>query len=281
MKADFKYSISVATEPVLPSAPIVYRGNILEILQKTKSFGYDAIELQLRNPQKINGTALKAMCDGLGMSISAIATGLEYSMSGLSMIDDDEQRRAEMREKLFADVELAQIFDCPVIIGCVRGNIPPHGDCEAYLERFAEEMCLLSDKATAHGVTIVLEAINFYVNNYLCTVRDTCDFIDRLGRKNIKLHIDTHHMAIEEGNSIRAIHYAGKRIGYVHFCENNRMYPGACGIDFLQVMQALVEVDYHGYIALEITPRPTEDISAKRGITYLKTLSELVEYAIV
>lgn len=46
-------------------------------------------------------------------------------------------------------------------------------------------------------------------------------------------------------------------------------------------MQALVEVDYHGYIALEITPRPTEDISAKRGITYLKTLSELVEYAIV
>ena len=41
------------------------------------------------------------------MGISAIATGLEYTLNGLSMIDDDD-RRVMMRQKLFEHVELAE-----------------------------------------------------------------------------------------------------------------------------------------------------------------------------
>lgn len=278
MDKDFKFALSIATEPLSPSAPVIFKGDLYEIIDKSQKIGYDGIELQLRNPENIDEAALKAYCEKTGMEISAIATGLEYTLNGLSMIDDDENIRAKMREKLFADIELAEILHCPVIIGCVRGNIPAYADKERYLERFRREMLMLSDKAHRHHVTIVLEAINFYVNNYLNSVQQTCDFIDALGRGNVKLHIDTHHMAIEECNMLEAIRYAGKRIGYVHFTENNRQYPGAGSIDFWSILQLLKELNYRGFITLEIAPFPDEDTCAVKGLEYLKKLSDLVDF---
>lgn len=278
MRNGFKFGLSIATEPLAPSAPVVYRGDISEIIQTTKRIGYDGIELQLRDPEKIDPDKIVQLCKENGMAITAIATGLEYSMNGLSMIHADLSKRAEMRRRLFLDVELAEKFNCPVIIGCVRGNIPGDEDPAPYYERLRDEMLALSKKASQHGVTIVLEAINFYVNNYLTSIRDTCDFIDSLGCDNIKLHIDTHHMAIEESDMLAAVRYAGNRIGYVHFAENNRLYPGGCGVDFWGVMKILREIDYDGYIVMEIVPVPDADTCATRSLEYLFKLSDLVGY---
>lgn len=278
MKNGFKFGLSVATELLSPSSPVVFRGDISEIIRKSMHIGYDGIELQLRNPEKIDPDAIIACCQENGIEITAIATGLEYTLNRLSMIDDDMSVREEMRKRLFLDVELAEKFNCPVIIGCVRGNIPHTGDPELYLNRFREEMLLLSDKASQHGVTIVLEAINFYVNNYLNSVRQTCDFIDSLGRDNIKLHIDTHHMAIEEADMLQAVKYAGERIGYVHFAENNRLYPGGSSVDFWSIMQILKTIGYDGYIVLEIVPIPDEATCAERGLDYLHKLCDLIKF---
>lgn len=274
----FKFSLSIATEPLPPSAPVIFRGDIHNIIKRSQEIGYDGIELQLRDPEKIDSNDIIKYCRENDMEISAIATGLEYSLNGLSMIDDDENKRAKMRQKLFTDIELAEKFDCPVIIGCVRGNIPSGADKKKYTDRFREEMLILSDKAQAHNITIVIEAINFYVNNYLNSVKQTCDFIDDLERDNVKLHIDTHHMAIEEYNMIDAIRYAGDRIGYVHFTENNRMYPGAGGVDFWSIMRTLKEIDYCGYITLEIAPYPDEDTCARLGLDYLTKLCSLIDF---
>lgn len=278
MKNGFRFGLSIATEPLAPSAPVVYRGDIEEIFRTCKKIGYDGIELQLRNPEKIDPDQIVRLCKEHNMDITGIATGLEYSLNGLSMIDDDIAKRAEMRQRLFYDVELAERFHCPVIIGCVRGNIPSGSDPAPYVERLREEMLALSQEASEHGVTIVLEAINFYVNNYLNSVHDTCDFIDNLGVDNVKLHIDTHHMAIEESNMLEAIRYAGTRVGYVHFAENNRLYPGAGCIDFWGAMQLLREMDYKGYIVMEIVPRPNADTCAVRSLDYLHALCDLVQY---
>ena len=275
MKNRFRFSLSIATEKLSPSAPVIFRGEIQDIIKKAKQIGYDGIELQLRDPDKLDAEAVKKYCEAEKMGISAIATGLEYSLNGLSMIDDDNARREKMRGKLIKDIELAGFFGCPVIIGCVRGNIPSDRDPSIYLQRFQKEMLLLSDVAEQHHVTLVLEAINFYLNNYLNTIQETCDFIDSLGRSNIKLHIDTHHMVIEEINMARAVRYAGSRIGYVHFADNNRMYPGAGSIDFKSIVEALDSVHYNGYITLEIIPRPSDEACAVRGLEYLNSLMNI------
>ncbi len=280
MKNGFKFSLSIATEPLASAAPVIFRGDLYEIIDKAKKIGYDAVELQLRDPAKIDGKAVAAYCASRGMGISAIATGLEYSLNHLSMIDEDPAGRMKMRERLFEHTDLAQQLGCPVIIGCVRGNIPDGGDPGKYLGILREEMLALADYAAPKDVTIVLEAINLYVNNYLNTVKETCDFIDSLGRENVKLHIDTHHMIIEEYDMLGAVRYAGKRIGYVHLSESNRWYPGAgsIGIDYLGILQILRETGYDGYCDFEVVPKPDEDTCAVKALDYLHRLCELVDY---
>lgn len=271
-----KYGLAVAPEKVSAALPIALRGEICDVIRQAKEYGYDGVEIQLRNPETLDRERVLACCRETGMEVCAISTGLEYTMNGLSMIDDDIKKRQEARRRLFLDVELAAEFGCPVIIGCIRGNIPENGVREIYVERFREEMQALADKAAAHGVTIVLEAINFYVNNYLNTVHDTLAFISSLDRDNVKIHIDTHHMVIEEKDLVASIMAAGDRIGYVHFAENNRLYPGAGSIRYMEVMGTLKAIGYRGYASLEIVPVPDEESCAKWGIHYLKQLETVL-----
>ncbi len=265
-------SLSISTEPLSPTAPVIFRGDFYEIVDTCKKIGYNGIELQMRNPDEIDGDAFAEYCAKNDMLISGIASGLEYSLNGLSMIHDDPEKRLLMREHLFKDVELAEKFGCPLIIGCVRGNIPVGENEEKYLARFREEMCILAEKAGEHGVYLVVEAINFYVNNYLNTIRQTCDFIDSLESPWVKLHIDTHHMIIEESDILGAVRYAGSRIGYVHFTENNRYYPGAGSFDFLSVLRVLDEVGYDDFITLEVVPYPDAQTCAENGFAAMQAL---------
>ena len=273
MKGGFKVGITVCAEKLSPSAPVVFTGDLEYAVRRCSELGYDGVELQLRNPDSLDRILLFSLLDRYGLRVSAIATGLEYTLAGLSMISDDEKVRAELRRRIFADIALAQKLGCPVIVGCIRGNIPDSSDREKLLARFREELLLYSAEAQKLSVTLVIEAINFYINNYLCTVRETCDFIDSLGRDNVKLHVDTHHMAIEEKDMIRAVELAGKRIGYVHLAENNRMYPGSSCIDFPGVLKALEKTGYKGWVTFEIIPEPDADTAAANSIDYIASIS--------
>lgn len=274
MIGGFRIGTSVAPEVLPSSFPNVYSGDIHEIIEKCARLGYDGVELQIRSPRARDFNAIVRTLDRFGMKVPAITTGLEYSLNKLSMISDDPIVRYNLRENFFNDIDIAADLGSLVVIGCIRGNIPPGADRSVYLARFRDELLKMSDRAAKKGVTLVIEAINFYVNNYLCTVRECCDFVDDLGRDNVKVHIDTHHMAIEETDMFGAVRYAGKRVGYVHLAENNRMYPGATNGDYGQLMDILRETGYDGWLTFEITPRPDPDTAARNCLDHIRKVSE-------
>ena len=43
MTDGFKFSLSIATEPLSPSAPVVYRGNVYRIIDKCKAIDLTAL----------------------------------------------------------------------------------------------------------------------------------------------------------------------------------------------------------------------------------------------
>lgn len=272
IKERFRYSMSVTTEKVPSSAPIILRGEMMSILADAKELGYDAVELQLRDAQKVDGEKIQAFCNENDFGISAISTGLESALNGLSMISDKARIRQKTLLKLKQHVDLASRFECPVIIGCIRGNIPAFSDKAKYMKYFVSGLIELVEYAADVGVVIVVEAINSYLNNYLNTVKETCDFIRELGYDNLKIHIDTHHMNIEDYDPIEAVLYCKGTIGYVHFAEINRMVPGQGNMDFEAVMKALCKANYEGYITLECIPVPDQYAAAKNGIDYLKKI---------
>ena len=56
----------------------------------------------------------------------------------------------------------------------------------------------LAKEAHTKGVTLGLEAANRYETNLLNTVEQTVELIQEIGEPNIKVHLDTYHMNIEE-----------------------------------------------------------------------------------
>ena len=84
-------------------------------------------------------------------------------------------------------------------------------------------------------------------------------------------------MNIEDYEPIESVRYAGKTIGYVHFSEINRMYPGAGRFDFPGIVKALSETGYEGYLAAECLPLPTPDQAAELGLAYMRQCVLLTE----
>jgi sugar phosphate isomerase/epimerase len=269
-KKDFRFSLAVSEESLPELTPILLRGDLERSVRTAAEIGYDAIELHIRNAAETDSAKLANLCQRYGIRVSAVATGLESSLNHLTMVDENKIIRSEALRHLKDIVDYAAPLDCPVIIGMVRGNL--NGDRESRLRQFGyftDQLRQITDYAGAVDVSIVLEAINFYINNFLRTVRETSDFVRNFGAENLFLHIDTHHMHIEDTKHADAVRYAGEAIGYVHFAEANRMYPGSGAYDFPGLMRVLKETGYEGYISLECIPSPDSLTASKKGYDYL------------
>lgn len=105
--------------------------------------------------------------------------------------------------------------------------------------------------AKSHGITIGLEVVNRYETNLLNTAEQALAFCNETGMDNVKIHLDSYHMNIEETDIQQAILKAGDRIGFFHIGDSNRGYLGAGNIDFNPFIRALFQAGYTGPISFE------------------------------
>ena len=126
-------------------------------------------------------------------------------------------------------------------------------DKQGDLERAVRNMRRLSAMAADHGITVLgMEVLNRHEGYMLNTTKEAAAFVDAVGCPNVKIHLDTYHMLLEEDSFTEAIHTAGSRIGHVHVGENNRRLPGqGCLIPWKEIGQALKDVNYQGAIVTE------------------------------
>ena len=62
--------------------------------------------------------------------------------------------------------------------------------------------------------------------------------------------------------------YAGDNI-HVHLCDNNRRYPGNCGMDFRKVIQTFHDVGYDDCFSTEIMQFPSMEEAARLSMAHL------------
>lgn len=272
----FRYGIVCALEPLPDSKPAVFRGSIEEVAASSRAAGYDAMELHMRNPLQHDGRFMKKVADDNGLAYCAISTGLEYLNNGLSLISDDAGIRASAVQRLKEHIDLAAQLDCLLVIGSMRAHIPDMAQRSRYEAWLTEALLELAAYGRGQGVNIVLESIMRYMNNYLNTAPETVDYLRRLGQPNLTLHIDTHSMHVEDPDSVSAIQYCGKDIGYVHFSDSNRRFPGGGNIEFKPIIKALTNVGYAGFIGMEFVPWPDAWQSARLGLEYVRALETCV-----
>lgn len=272
----FKYGIACSLDETPLQAPITLRGDI-EYLAKTASeIGYDAIELQLCNPDRYNWTHLADTARQMGLAFCAIATGREYVENRLSLISDDAGVRRAAIDRLKEHVDMGAALGCMVIVGTMREHIRDFSQYDLYEGYLTEAVLALADYAAEKGVQLVIENILSFTSNYLNTMKQVMDYVLKIGRKNVGVHLDTYSMLMEDNNIGRSISYCASKLDYVHFSDSARLYPGGGNVDFKTHMKCLLDVGYQGYVATECIPWPTQFLCAQRGLRYIHALETIV-----
>jgi len=273
----WKYGIVCGLEPMSDDKPVILRGDFEYCAKTASEIGYDALELHIRDPKQYDGALFRRIADDLGLGFCGIATGMEYIQGGLSLISDDASIRRRAIDRLKEHLDLGAVLNCPVVVGIMRSNVPGGPEKGKYIGYHSEALAELSAHAQKNGVRIVVESIMRYINNYLNSVPETLSYLDSLNLSNVRIHIDTHSMIVEDRNLPKAILGCEGKLGYVHFTDSNRRYPGGGNIDFKSCMRALHEIDYSGYVSFECTPYPDQIRCARYCLDYVNALETCLQ----
>jgi sugar phosphate isomerase/epimerase len=274
-----KLSIVLSTHTAQFQA-VAFKGDFESNVAKIAGWGYDGVELAIRDPDLVDGDELLRVVTAHGLEIPAIGTGQAWGEEGLSYTDPDPAVRAAAIERTKAHIPFAAQTGAVIIVGLLRGIVKPGVSQEQAMDWVVaalQECCTAarsfdSVQDEAHGVRIALEPICRYETSLVNNAQQGMELLERIGADNMGLLLDTFHMNIEDASIEDSIRACGDRIFHFHVADSNRWYPGAGHIDFRSVLEALYSTGYDGYVSGEFMPLPDADMSAQEGIAYLSQL---------
>lgn len=268
-----------ATISEAPFAPILLRGPISESITLASEYGYDGIEVHLRDPHDVDWQEIVELSHRYSLPVTTLGTGMAAGMDGLTFSDPRAEVRLRAVERVEEHIKLAARLGSAVTIGLLNGNLGNNVD-KAPQRREHHFACLKEccHAAADVGVSLLLEPLNRYESDWLNTTKDALSVIKQLGAANLKYLADTYHMNIEEVDIGASIRRAGNSLGYVHLVDSNRCGPGQGHLPFRDVLNALNDIGYDGYLSLECLPKPDADRAAKTSLSYVKKLlTEIIE----
>jgi len=109
------------------------------------------------------------------------------------------------------------------------------------------------------GVTLGVEPLNTIVDHpgyYLTSSAEGFEIVDAVDSPAVKLLFDVYHQQTSEGNVTRNLTNNVEQVGYVHVADvPGRHEPTTGKLDYENVLGALDEAGYDGYVGCEFTPR--------------------------
>jgi sugar phosphate isomerase/epimerase len=268
---DARLSIVLSTHQAQFEA-VAFKGDFETNITKITQWGYDGVELAIRDPQLVDVDALEKMLTVHGVKVPAIGTGQAWGEEQLSFTNPDAEVRNAAIARIKDHIQLARRLHALVIIGLIRGVTPAGQSHSQSMQLLIECIQECMDAATLKGVHLALEPLNRYETDLLRTVSEGLEFIHKIGSPNLGLLLDTFHMNIEEASIEDSIRTCGKHIFHFHVADSNRWYPGGGHLDFGTILQALQSTGYQGWISGEFMPRPDPDTAAQRSIINLKRI---------
>ncbi|MGI6152878.1 MAG: TIM barrel protein [Christensenellaceae bacterium] len=271
--------ISVTTiEQCGEKAPLVFRGDVFDAIKKAKQYGYDALEIHVRDAKTFDTAGVKKCLAENGIVISTIVTGQIYVVRKYCLTSPDEQNRKQAMAEMKAYIDIAAELGAKdgVILGWIRGD-RPEGDDGTYDRLLSAAIKELAEYAGSKGQRLLVEVINRYEVNTFNTAQELLDFINKYNLENVYIHMDCFHMNIDEADMAESIRICGDKMGYLHMADSNRHYPGAGHTDFIPIIKACKEVGYEGSFSLECIPIPDSDTSAREGFKAIRAMLDAVK----
>ena len=168
----------------------------------------------------------------------------------------DPERQQEFRDNVPVALELAGSVGCTRLNALVGLDLDGV-DTDEQFELARDNVAWAADQAADHDVEVMIEAVNTFENGpyLLATTNAAADFVERVGRDNVRLQYDAYHMQRMEGNIVATLRERIGSISHVQVADSpDRGEPGTGELNYRYIFAALEELSYEGWVGLEYGP---------------------------
>lgn len=252
------------------------QGSVKESLALARDAGFEGVELALNATGELSLESseaeikeVKKIADDMGLSLYSLSSGLcwDYRLS-----DDEPAMRAKAKDMIKKQLETAKILGADTILvvpGVVNVEFSSPEKKVAYdvvYDRALEGLNELKSYAESLQVSIGLENV---WNKFLLSPMEMRDFIDKIDSPYVGSYLDV-------GNTLYCgypedwVRILGDRIKKIHFKDYRLAAGGLHGfvdllagdVDYPEVVKALGEIGYDGWVSAEMIPNYKHHTSA-------------------
>jgi D-psicose/D-tagatose/L-ribulose 3-epimerase len=227
-----------------------WSNDTLDLIDRVKKMGLDFIEIPLMCLETFDAAAVKQRLEEAGLDV-VTSTVL---LGDTDITSEDPAIREKGGEYLEACVKATVAVGGQSLSGVIYSQHVkqlPSRPTEEHWEYSADCLRPIAKLAAESGLLVGLEPVNRYETCLVNTCEQAMRLKNMIGEDNVKVHLDTYHMNIEEKSFYDATKLAGKDLIHYHLCENDRGIPGTGLVDWDGIFKALAEIDYRGNAALE------------------------------
>lgn len=239
-----------------------------EVFAELHRMGYQAVELQVRNPENVDVATLETALTRYQLSLAAIGTSPMQKLDHLFLLGRDRDRCDECFRRAEKLVTLCAHFDAVMLVGKMRGTVEDEEGCRLTdLGRIIEK---LATRASDEGVRIAIEPQNPTNINNLHTLSETMTFLEALAVQPgiVGIHADLYHMEISETDMLESLKKYAAAIRFIHIADTERKVPGDGRMDYAQILATLSASGYKGFLSPEIRQLPDSRTAAERTIAF-------------
>jgi sugar phosphate isomerase/epimerase len=261
-----------ASFPVwLPAYPLE------ETIKRLARIGYDGIEIGAASPHAYppcltdaRRKEIKQVLEGEGIALSSMLPALSGGPGNNVASPIPEERRHTI-EEYKQIVELCAYWGGQTVLyipgWAVFGT--PRKEALAWSREALHE---IGEHAAGFGVRLAIEPTS-YDSNLVDTADHAIELMDEVGLPNVKLMFDTFHVLYRREVLTDYAYRMGRDLIHIHISEERRMPPGHGRGDFESLIDVLKEIEFDGYVTMEIgfDRRDVEpDWFAREAYNYLK-----------
>ncbi len=264
-----------------------FESSHLALLPSLKEMGIEGVEVPMFDPAALPIRAVRDAFETAELECMVCAI-LPTQFNPIS--PDASVRRAAIGH-LTRCIDAAAEMGCRLLGGPLFspiGYLPNHRPTNEEWRWAVEAFQSLAEPLEACEVHLSIEPVNRSESFFLRTAADAKRLCEEIGNPRIGVTIDTFHANIEELSIPAAIRLLGPHLKHIHASENDRGPLGRGHVPFPEIVSALRQIDYKGYLMIEgfgfdpgeqsapgylwATPGVTPDILAAESYRYLSSL---------
>jgi len=271
MKLSFNTWVYGSFPTMLPTYPLE------EVINRLAAMGYDGIEIGAASPHAwpdyLSADRRKELLKHLKQNNLNVAAMLPAPGGGPGINPSSFlQEEREYTIKHYKDVvRLAHDLEAPTVMwlaGWYGFGISRKDAWNYSLEGLQE----VARYAKELGITLVVEP-QAADTNLIESADDALQLAEESGESNVKVMFDTFHALYRNEVPSDYVYRMKDKLHHVHISDDDRLPPGQGTVNFGPMLKALKEINYQGYLSMEVgfhTRKADPNWYAQTSIDYLR-----------